>query len=484
MLTRTDFVAIAPLLVVSAATVALMLVIAIRRAHALAAGVSWLGLAAAMLSLGPAWSAAPRQVTSLLVVDHYGLLYMALVLAGSLPAAIFAHGYQERRVSPPEEFYLLLLLASLGSCVLVVSAHFVSLFLGLEILSVALYSLIAYPRLQREPVEAGMKYLVLGSASAAFLLFGMALVYAQLGTMSLGRLAAALGSGSLTSDPLIALGVALMLTGAGFKLGVVPFHLWAPDVYEGAPAPVGGFIATVSKASMVALVFRYFAGVNISSYHSVLVALSAIAIASMFAGNLLALLQNNLKRILAYSSISHLGYVLVAIQVPGPAAAEAAAYYLAAYLITLLLAFGAITVLSNGEADSDRLEDYRGLFWRDPLPATALTAAMLSLAGIPLTAGFIGKFYIVAVGVEATLWPLVIILVGTSVIGLFYYLRVVVTLYGEAPQGAPGSSGPAVRSPAGGRIVLSALLVALLVFGVYPASLMTMIQNAASGLLH
>ena len=258
-----------------------------------------------------------------------------------------------------------------------------------------------------------MKYLVLGSASAAFLLFGMALVYAQLGTMSLGRLAVAVGSSSVTSDPIIALGVALMLTGAGFKLGVVPFHLWAPDVYEGAPAPVGRFIATVSKASMVALVFRYFTGVNFTSYRSVLVALSVIAIASMFAGNLLALLQNNLKRILAYSSISHLGYVLVAIQVPGPAAAEAAAYYLAAYLITLLLAFGTIAVLSNGEAGrgpprrlsrsvlaqpaaSHRADGRDAFAGRDPIDRPVSSASSTSSRR----------------ACEASLWPLVIILVA------------------------------------------------------------------------
>jgi NADH-quinone oxidoreductase subunit N len=231
---------------------------------------------------------------------------------------------------------------------------------------------------------------------------------------------------------------------------------------------------------MVALVFRYFIDVNASGYRSVLLALSVIAIASMFAGNLLALLQNNLKRILAYSSISHLGYVLVAIQVPGRAAAEAAAYYLAAYLITVLLAFGAIAVVSGPGSDTDRLEDYRGLFWRNPLPATALTASMLSLAGIPLTAGFIGKFYIVAAGVEAALWPLVIILVVTSVIGLFYYLRVVVALYGEPDAGSPRTaSAPAP----GGRVALSALLLALLVFGVYPAPVMSMIHSAAIGLI-
>jgi NADH-quinone oxidoreductase subunit N len=480
-MSHADFAAIAPLLVVSATVLVVMLALALRRSLEVAAGLTWTGLIFALLSLPTAWSAAPRELSTLLVVDHYGLFYTALVLGGSFFVAIFAYSHPNRNSSHSEEFYLLLLLAALGSSVLVVSSHFVSLFLGLEILSVALYALIAYPRLNRESVEAGMKYLVLGSASAAFLLFGMALVYGQLGSMDLARLASALGAGSLTADPLIAVGVALMLTGAGFKLGVVPFHLWAPDVYEGAPAPVGGFIATVSKASMVALVFRYFTDVNVASYRSVLVALSVIAIASMFAGNLLALLQDNLKRILAYSSISHLGYVLVAIQAPGRAAAEAAAYYLAAYLITLLLAFGTIAVLSDGQGDATRIESYRGLFWRSPLPATALTAAMLSLAGIPLTAGFIGKFYIVAVGVEAALWPLVIILVLTSLIGLFYYLRVVVAIYSDAPKDA-GPQPAAVAT--GGKVALSALTLALLVFGVYPEPLMTMIRSAAAGLLH
>lgn len=479
---RPDFIAVAPLLVVSATTLALMLAIALRRSFALANAVTCAGLATALFSLPAAWSAAPRQISTLLVVDHYGLFYVALALSGSFFVAIFSYAHPKPDVGRREESYLLLLLAALGSAVLVTSSHFVSLFLGLEILSVALYALIAYPRLRQESVEAGMKYLVLGSASAAFLLFGMALVYAQLGSMSLGRLAAAMGTSSLTTDPLIALGVALMLTGAGFKLGVVPFHLWAPDVYQGASAPVGGFIATVSKASMVALVFRYFTDVNPASYRSVLLALSAIAIASMFAGNLLALLQTSLKRILAYSSITHLGYVLVALQAPGRAAAEAATYYLAAYLITLLLAFGTITLMSDGRADGDRLENFRGMFWKSPLPATALTAAMLSLAGIPFTAGFIGKFYIVAVGVEAALWPLVGILVLTSVIGLFYYLRVVVAIYSDVPKEVDGALDPS--TPAlGGRIALSALSLALVVLGVYPDPLMTMIRNAAAGLL-
>jgi NADH-quinone oxidoreductase subunit N len=477
-----DLIAIAPLIVTAATAVVVMLAIAIHRAHALAAGLCCAGLAAAMLSIGPAWSASPRQVTTLLIVDHYGLFYIAVLLAGSFVVAIFAYGYQ-KRATHAEELYLLLLLAALGSAVLVVSSHFISLFLGLEILSVALYALIAYPRLRQEPVEAGIKYLVLGSASAGFLLFGMALVYAQLGTMTLARLASALAPGTLTADPVVALGVALMLTGAGFKLGVVPFHMWAPDVYEGAPAPVGAFIATVSKASMVALLFRYFGGISISNYRSLLVALSVIAIASMLAGNLLALLQTNLKRILAYSSISHLGYVLVAIQAPGHAAAEAAAYYLAAYVITLLLAFGVIAVLSKDGKEIDRLEDYRGLFWRNPLPAAALTAAMLSLAGIPLTAGFIGKFYVVAAGVEAALWPLVIILVISSVIGLFYYLRVVVAIFGDpARSESTGSSQPANAAPAG-RLALSALMLALIVFGVYPGPLMNALRSVTAELL-
>ena len=235
--------------------------------------------------------------------------------------------------------------------VLVASSHFISFFLGLEILSVALYALSAYLHTRSRALEAGIKYLILAGSSSAFLLFGMALIYAQLGTMDLFRLAASLPGAQ--NSPLVLGGLAFIVTGIGFKLGVVPFHLWAPDVYEGAPAPVTAFLATVSKGAIFALLLRYFYTVPARSTSApVFVLFAIIAIASMLIGNLLALFQNNVKRILAYSSIAHMGYLLVAFEASNTTASEAVAFYLVAYFITTIGAFGVVTVLSDEERDA------------------------------------------------------------------------------------------------------------------------------------
>jgi NADH-quinone oxidoreductase subunit N len=342
--------------------------------------------------------------------------------------------------------------------------------------------MIAYPNLQELPLEAGIKYLVLAASSAAFLLFGMALVYAELGTMEFPRMAALFAAVPDANLYLLLPGLTLILTGIGFKLGVVPFHMWTPDVYEGAPAPVTAYIATVSKGAVFALLLRYFYESGSIRLPKVVLVVSIIAIASMVGGNLLALLQNNIKRILAYSSVAHLGYLLMAFLCAGTLGLSAATFYLVAYFITTLGAFGIVSVLSNAERDSDNLEDYRGLFWRRPALAGIFTASLLSLAGIPLTAGFLGKFYIVAAGASSANWSMIVVLVVTSVIGLFYYLRIVSALFGQPLQG--GSASPSLSSPlslADGLVL--ALLVALLIwFGVYPAPLLGWIRSAVSSL--
>jgi NADH-quinone oxidoreductase subunit N len=354
--------------------------------------------------------------------------------------------------------------------VLVASSHFVSFFLGLEILSVALYSLSAYLHTRRRPLEAGIKYLILAGSSSAFLLFGMALIYAQLGTMELFRVAALADA---QNSPLVLAGLTFIVTGIGFKLGVVPFHLWAPDVYEGAPAPVAAFIATVSKGAIFALLLRYFYTIGAQRFRPVFVLFAIIAIASMLIGNLLALMQNNIKRILAYSSIAHMGYLLVAFESSGSTASEAAAFYLVAYFITTVGAFGVVTVLSDEERDADTLEDYTGLFWRRPVLASIFTLTLLSLAGIPVTAGFLAKFYVVTAGASAGIWALILILVITSVIGLFYYLRVVVTMYARAREEAPHAEPRTI----GGIYVLVALTTLLVWVGVYPVPLLNVIRT-------
>ncbi len=457
--------------------VLVMLAVAVRRRHVVAAVLTFAGLAAAFASLWPAAAAAPRQVTPLLTIDGYALFYMGLILAAGMGFVLLAYGYFQDYDGRPEELYILMLVATLGAAVLAASSHLVSLFLGLELLSVSLYGMISYPHTRPLPLEAGLKYLVLAAASAAFLLFGMALVYFVAGSMEFARIAAVLPRAGAAARRLLWPGMALMITGFGFKLAVVPFHLWTPDVYEGAPAPVTAFVATVSKGAMFAVLLRYFYVSGAHGYRPIFVIFNVIALASMFAGNILALLQTNVKRILAYSSIAHLGYLLVAFQAAGILGAQAVTVYLVAYFVTTLGAFGVVTIVSGSMREADSVEDYRGLFWRRPALASVFTFMLLSLAGIPVTAGFVGKFYLVAAGASASLWAPVVTLVVTSAIGLVYYLRIVAIMYERSP--APAAQ-PALL-PAGG-LALFVLTALLIWFGIFPGPLLAAVRQAVAGL--
>ena len=470
-MTGADAIALLPLIVLAGTSVLVMVGIAVRRSHRFTLGLTLAGLAAAFGSLWIAAPLAPRQVTPLLVIDHYALFYFGLLIAAGFAVALLAYDYLAKVDINREELYVLLLIATLGAAVLVASSHFASFFLGLEMLSVSLYAMVAYLRPRRQPLEAGIKYLILAAASAAFLLFGMALVYADLGTMEFGRMAHMLQSGN---NVMVISGLALIITGIGFKLAVVPFHLWTPDVYEGASAPVTAFIATVSKGAMFALLLRYFYRSGAATNHRILLLFSIIAIASMLAGNLLALLQSNVKRILAYSSIAHMGYLLVAFLASGELAVEAVTFYLVAYFITTLGAFGVVSALSTHDREAEDIDDYHALFWRRPAVAGVFTLMLLSLAGIPVTAGFIGKFYIVAAGASSAMWALVIILVVSSVIGLFYYLRIVAAMYASPERGAI-ETGSRISSAAGA--VLCMLAVLLVWFGIYPEPLLRLIRT-------
>ncbi|HEU0141442.1 MAG TPA: NADH-quinone oxidoreductase subunit N [Bryobacteraceae bacterium] len=476
-MSQAQAIAILPLLILTATPIVLMVGVAIRRSHTATAVLSLAGLAAALASLRTAAAAAPMQVTPLLMIDAYSLFYTGLILSGTAAVVLLSWGYFEGRTRRPEEFYILVLVAALGSVVLASANHFISLFLGLELLSVSLYAMIAYLHWRDLPVEAGIKYLILAAASAAFLLFGMALIYTELGTMEFGAMRF---DAATNMHPAILLpALALIIVGIGFKLAVVPFHMWTPDVYEGAPAPAAAFIATVSKGAMFALLLRFFYGSGAYGYEPVAVVFAMIAIVSMIAGNVLALLQDNVKRILAYSSIAHLGYLLVAFLAAGDLAPAAITFYLVAYFITMLGAFGVVGALSGPHADAGGLAEYRGLYWRSPVIAALFTAMLLSLAGIPLTAGFVGKFYVVAAGTSRALWALVFVLVVTSAIGLYYYLRIVVALYSRGPETA--AAGRPRLAPATG-VALAILTFLLVAFGIFPQPLLEMIRNATAGL--
>ncbi len=477
-----DLLSLAPLLALAASAVLLVVVTAVRRDHAAALLVARGGLLVALALLPAASALAPRQVGGLLILDGFTTFFTGLLAAIALAVDLLSSVTLRRGVEPPEELHLLVLLATLGGVVLTAAAHFAALLLGFETLSVSLFALIGYRRSDRRGVEAALKYLILSAASSALLAFGMALVYAALGTMALPELAALLRTGA-ARGPLVPAGVALMLVAIGFKLALVPFHLWTPDVYQGAPAPISALIATASKAAVFALLLRFLGGLGAGQQRGLLLGLSLLAGLSMLAGNLLALLSTNVKRLLAYSSIAHLGYLLIAFLGGGPLGLEAAAFYLTAYAVTILAAFGVVTLLSDGagrdeatgaDFEAEELEDYRALYWRRPWLAAVLTGALLSLAGIPLTAGFIGKFYVLAAGVGGAHWALVAALVVASAIGLFYYLRVVVVMFAPVGDGAPRPAFRALPLAAGLLVAGLGLLVVLL--GVLPGPAQTLIR--------
>jgi NADH-quinone oxidoreductase subunit N len=337
-----------------------------------------------------------------------------------------------------------------------------------------MYGMAAYLVRERHSLEAGLKYLVLSAVASAFILFGMALVYSQSATMVFSEIGAS-AAGSGADRVTVILGDGLILIGIAFKISLAPFHLWTPDVYQGAPAPVAAFLATASKIAVFALLFRYFVQARISQYDALVAVLTVLAILSIAIGNIVALCQSNLKRLLGYSAIAHFGYVLVALIASGPQGSDAAGVYLLTYSITTLAAFGVIALVSSPYTDREveELSDYRGLFWKRPGLALILTLALLSLAGVPLTAGFLGKFYVLSAGVDRRQWLLLAAIVSGSAVGLYYYLRAMIQLYLPAePDVALGLA----RGTGGGALVV--LLLLMLVMGVYPAPFLELARAA------
>jgi NADH-quinone oxidoreductase subunit N len=426
-MTEYQLLALLPFMLLAAASIVVILLIAFRMKHTV---IQVTGFLMMCLVVGAMWyvrDTLPREILPLFVVDGLGAVYTGLIVCSVLVVGLLSFIYFEEREENPKEYYILLFLGTLGAAVLTISRHFISLFIGLELLSVSLYALIAYLRNRNNAIEAGMKYLVLAALTSAFLLFGMALVYMETGSMEFTAIAQKIAGAS--SSVLFILGIGIMMVAIGFKLALVPFHLWAADVYQGAPAPVTAFIATVSKIGVFAVLLRFAQAIQLHQYSIAMTVIAVIAIASMIIGNLLALQQKNIKRLLAYSSIAHFGYLLVAFLPGNKAGTEAVSFYLLTYSITILAALGIVTVLSTRQKDAEELSSYQGLFWRKPVMAAVLTIALLSLAGIPLTAGFFAKFFILTTGVQQQLWLPVIVLVITSVVGLYYYLRIISTLF-------------------------------------------------------
>jgi len=441
-MTVSKLMALAPVLLLSLTIIVLVLHASLKRDHKSAWYISALGL---MITLWGTYYASEyaQQVTVLIKVDQWGLLFTGLIVVSTLTTLAISRDVFLSEGNRKEEYYLLILLSTLGAIVLCQSSHIVSLLLGMELMGIAVYAMIAFPEDDALPLEASIKYLILSACASAMLLFGFALLYAATGDLSFAGIGSKVGSAYESNSMLVVAGTAMVLSGIGFKLSLVPFHMWTPDVYEGAPTPVTNFLATVSKGAMFVALTRLVLDGQFYQFPSLMFVLTLISVGSMLVGNLLALRQENVKRLLAYSSIAHFGYLLMVIigfssfketeEILG-LGRDALTFYLAAYILSTL---AAIVVVANvAKEKKAHIDAFTGLFWKQPIQAATLMVAMLSFAGIPLTAGFMGKFYLITLGLDAGLWLLLSGLIIGSAIGIYYYLRLIFAMsspLGELP---------------------------------------------------
>jgi NADH-quinone oxidoreductase subunit N len=467
-MTETDFLYLAPFLILALAPVIIMMVVSILRNYNVVFGFSVMSLLAAFSSIFFIIPSVPHSIEPLFIIDIYSLFFLGIILISALLVTFLSYDYIKQLDGVREEYYVVLFISTLGASLLAVANHFILFFLGIETLSISLYILIAFQKEKSNSIEAGIKYLILASVSSAFLLFGMALLYTALGTMQFETIVVALGKSHQLSLLVIS-GFGMMMVGIGFKLALVPFHMWTPDVYQGAPAPVSAYVATVSKGAVMAILIRLFFNIRGFDNHYLFIAISGIAILSMFVGNILAIRQKNIKRLLGYSSIANMGYLIIILLTGSNSGIQASIFYLISYFITTLGAFGVISLLSTNTYEAEKIEDFKGLFWKRPWIAIVFTLSLLSLAGIPVTAGFIAKFYVILEGMKADLMVLIVSMIINSVIGLYYYLRIITTLFSSVSD----SSLPAL-TPAG-SIALGIVGISILLLGIYPGWLLEII---------
>jgi NADH-quinone oxidoreductase subunit N len=411
--------------------------------------------------------------SGLLRIDPFSVFLHIVVCSVALLVALGAPSYLDREGLPHGEFFALVLFATAGMGVMASAQELITGFVALEVSSISSYILASYRRESKKSNEAAMKYFLLGSFASAFFLYGIALVYGASGTSILPQIDAA-----LVHPTLLTLGLALIFVGLGFKVAAAPFQLWTPDVYEGAPAPVTAMMSTGPKAAAFALFLRILMVVaHAGAIWFWVIWISAVI--TMFAGNLAAIAQTSVKRMLAYSSIAHAGYILVAFAARNEIGTAAVLFYLAAYALMKVGAFTTVAWLGgSGERYLD-LDDYAGLAHSRPVTAACLSVFLLSLLGLPVTAGFLGKFYIFDAALHSHLVWLAVILALNSVIGAYYYLRVIVAMYMREPKRVFSTE----KIPAGVAAVLTLAVVGILYLGLFPNRIMDLATQAAT-LLH
>lgn len=424
-----------------------------------------------------------HQVTALFTCDGYGLLYTSLILIISIAVASLAYQWFVQELVVHGLFYVILLLMALGGVTLVYASHLMSFFLGLELLSIPFIGLIGYQYIQTHALEAAIKYMILSAIASSFLLMGIAFYYATTGELTFSGLSYQLSTMNYQST-LLLIGICLILVGIGFKLSLVPFQLWLPDVYQGAPTVVALLLSTVGKVAVFCAIARLFLLAPIVNNETIRIILVIMAFCSILWGNLSALMQSSLKRLLAYSSVAHFGYLLLALiavqyQV---LALETIGVYLIGYILANICILGVISLESHSNElqDHENEVDLSGLFWRRPVLALAMGIGLLSLAGAPLTAGFVGRFLLILLGVTAELWWLIAAVVIGSTLGLYFYARLILNLYIKPSNDEQLNSNIRLKWQ---DIKMSELLIVLaavltIVCGVYPKWLVNLVSMA------
>jgi NADH-quinone oxidoreductase subunit N len=404
--------------------------------------------------------------------DSFALFFEILFATLGILTVALSHSYLKKRGLLESEFHILIMAAVIGMMVLASATSLVTVFLGLELLSIALYIACGYARTDLRSQEAAAKYLLIGGFASAFVLYGMALIYGGAGTTLLPDIAKNLTS-SASGNPLILLGILLMGVGFAFKVSAAPFHMWTPDVYQGAPIPVTAFMSVGTKAAAIAMIVRVFSeGLpHVAPEWQTLLAF--VAATSMVVGNLLAIVQTSLKRLLAYSGVAQAGYILIGVIAGGPGGLSAVLYYLAVYMFMNFGAFAVITLLAKSDRDADTFADLEGLASRNPVLAVAMSIFMLSLAGFPPSVGFFGKLFLFTAGVGAGYTWLVVIAVLMSVVSVYYYVRVLIPIWMPSPR----TDRVAASVSTSATIILSG--VASVALGIYPTTLLLIGQLGA-----
>jgi NADH-quinone oxidoreductase subunit N len=444
-------------------------------------GVASLGIAGVLVWLVARPVGGPLVILGdMLVVDQFAVFFKLLVLAAGAVAIFMAAGYLERFGYSGGEFVSLILFATIGMFIMASGASLASLYVGLELMALSVYVLVGYFKLEIKSNEGAVKYFVLGAASSAILLYGISLIYGSLGTLDLHEIRESLIAVP-TANPMLVLGMVLVSFGMLFKVAAVPFHVWTPDAYEGAPTPVTAFISVAPKAAAFAMFMRLFFDAFAPGIEHWRVVLWVASAATMIYGNVAALTQDNVKRMLAYSSIAHAGYALMGLVAFNEMGAWALLMYMLIYAVMNLGAFGFVILLESKGFAGETIADYAGLARRHPSAALGMLIFMLALAGIPPTAGFMGKLYLFAAAVEGGYVLLAVIAVIMSAVSLYYYFRIVVQMYLQDGE-EEGLEPAELLRDRWAEAMIAVCVVATMVIGVWPRPIVGLAKSAAGAL--